>query len=62
MGNVIKFVGERNDVVVMKLPVITDGGMVKVLKFGVNTLIINDRFVLGGVPRIDDLKILEVSV
>lgn len=61
-----KLAKERKDVLVIELSVNTDEGMKEALKYGINkvpSIIVNDKFVVRGVPTIDDLKrILEVSV
>ena len=50
---------ERKDVMVIELPVDTEQGMREALKYGIRSVpsvIINDRFVIRGVPRMDDLR------
>lgn len=60
-----KLTKERKDVVVLELSVNTDEGMKEALKYGIRgvpSIIINDRYVISGVPRIEDIKrVLEVS-
>jgi small redox-active disulfide protein 1 len=54
-----KFVKEKKDVVALELSVTTDEGMKEALKFGIRSvpaIIIDDTYVMVGVPTMGELK------
>ncbi len=60
-----KFAEERKDVMVIELSVTTEEGLREAMKFGISGVpatIVNDRYVLLGVPRIEELNRLVEEV
>ena len=60
-----KFAQEREDVIVVELSVTTEEGLKEAMKYGISgvpAIIINDRYVLLGVPRIEELERLVEEV
>ena len=54
-----KFVNEEKDAIALELSVASDEGLSEALKYGISgvpAVIINDREIILGVPRMDDLK------
>ena len=59
-----RLIKENKNLLVMELSVTTDEGMKEAIKFGIRTvpaLIINNKYVIRGIPKLEELKsILEV--